>query len=66
MKCSALFLLVIQVGSVSSCVFDKVEKMSVALIYETILDKNECFAACYNNKNCIALAYYERIIQSEQ
>ncbi|CAJ0599586.1 unnamed protein product [Cylicocyclus nassatus] len=59
MKCLALFLLVIQAEKVSSCVFDKVEKLSgIDDLRDLVkVEKNECFAECYNDKSCIALNY---------
>ncbi|CAJ0600100.1 unnamed protein product [Cylicocyclus nassatus] len=57
MKRLALFILCIQFGWVSSCVFDKAEVVPGKIYQEMIKDESGCFAACYENNKCIALAY---------
>ncbi|CAJ0600111.1 unnamed protein product [Cylicocyclus nassatus] len=57
MEWLAIIILCIQFGWISPCVFDKVEVIPGLLYQETIKDESGCFAACYENNTCIALAY---------
>ncbi|CAJ0600099.1 unnamed protein product [Cylicocyclus nassatus] len=57
MKWLALLMVCIQARWVSPCVFDKVESVPGGKYQEMIKDESGCFATCYKNNKCIALAY---------
>ncbi|CAJ0600010.1 unnamed protein product [Cylicocyclus nassatus] len=57
MEWLAIIILCIQFGWISPCVFDKVEVVPGLVYQEMIKDESGCFAACYENNTCIALAY---------
>ncbi|CAJ0599989.1 unnamed protein product [Cylicocyclus nassatus] len=60
MKWFAFILLLIQAGWVSSCIFDKVERLESVTFERPVVDNiNECFAACYENAICIGIQYWK-------
>ncbi|CAJ0597625.1 unnamed protein product [Cylicocyclus nassatus] len=57
----APFLVIVQAGFISSCVFDKVDEIpSAALITIVPGNLNECFAKCYEHKECVGIEHLEK------
>ncbi|CAJ0599914.1 unnamed protein product [Cylicocyclus nassatus] len=60
MKWLTLVLLLIQEDCLFSCIFDKVEAIRGKSAGTFSCDLNECFAGCYENKNCTAIRFYTK------
>ncbi|CAJ0599981.1 unnamed protein product [Cylicocyclus nassatus] len=60
MKRLNLLLLLIQAECILCCIFDRVKQISYGRVSYISLtgSEDECFAACYADKNCSAMGYY--------